>query len=1184
MRSPISAVLWNPNGITQDKLSWLFNITESLNPSLFCLVESHITPDDLWIPKNFSIHSNSKAHAGVSIIYKKTLNLKNIQSSEDGRLITFTTGTAHEISFAVAYWPANSSHSVKKRFATDHSKKFLGADIIAADFNWVEDEYRDRRNPNSKESKKRTFSNSTAVLKKKATKGKKDPVIPFINNEVNFFSNKANGEECSRIDRIYGNTNSHLGFINNLSFPEGKSCHCPVAFRFGAEPPSNRPWTFSPNLWTSQRSKSYLRNLIPPPSDDELNYCLFDQYLGRVTDTIQKKEAEIKRKQKKLVIKARKLIKKIPAKLPEARKLSNFLTNYEKQVAKKKKLLAGKKWDIHNETPSKLLTSLLKSMDAKTTITEIYKPGTHDIVRDEKGISDAFHSFYSNLYKHQEYDANAHKTFLKEWDVPTLSKEDRNMLKDSFTMKELEDALKKMKDLKAPGSNGLPSLPFKKLSKDGKKVLLDFCNKAFNNHEIPTSWKEGIITTIYKKGDELDIANRRPITLLQTQYKILSKMVTNRLNKIVRDFINLDQVGFMNERLIYDNVLVAHEALSQEEKYVISVDFKKAFDSVAHDSIFATLEHMKLPRNYISLIKSMITDSTARVRVNDSLTEAFKIARGVKQGDPLSPLLFAIVIEPLAAYIRKNFKGTKLGDTYQKILLYADDILLFATDLVEQKKYIQLMENFRKASGLEMNMDKSLHLSSHSENIGIPACPPEGFRYLGFQMGISGIMTRTKDILKSIEKSASTWKFFAYRTRTKATILNSYIMSKLWFYSFILDFDDNVPQLDKLAKDFLWKKSFKGKISTRYKMRQERTELPRKQGGLGLFHLPSRFKGQKAWIANFALNGNSKIGPIYNSRYGFNNDSLSPNTPPMVKKFWEAYRTAKSLDKNVPSKPQVQTILRKKHKADLFWNPDSKTCTNTPNWKITTKFQYERPPHKEHEPSLEFIPLNTEADNQPPTTKKARTPKLELKFWAHLFRGDTQPILTNRQLKLKNNNICDPIELFNNVSRRIHNIPAKDFFWNYINGVLYFDRAQPCKCKSTLTSHNHLFFNCDKVQTAFNPIVKLYLGNQTTKPLWEEHQILNRLEKSRSNFECAIILNIMQTIWQSKDLDHFPTTKFTTNLESIMISDWFFAKNHLSKNRNSRDPLRNFFDNWNNWITFDKKLKIPIMKVIPILE
>lgn len=173
----------------------------------------------------------------------------------------------------------------------------------------------------------------------------------------------------------------------------------------------------------------------------------------------------------------------------------------------------------------------------------------------------------------------------------------------------------------------------------------------------------------------MDISNYRPITLLNTDYKIICKILANRLNPIVAQIIPNHQIGFIPQRLIYDNVICLDLLLKRKTK-IINLDFKKAYDSVSHYALIAILHHLKFPKKLVTLIQNLISKSSAQIIINGELTEAFLILRGVKQGDPLSPLLFTLVIELLArcelaaeleAHLPK-INGVRLG-----ILMFADD-------------------------------------------------------------------------------------------------------------------------------------------------------------------------------------------------------------------------------------------------------------------------------------------------------------------------------------------------------------------------------------------------------------------------------------------------------------------------------------------------------------------------------
>ena len=132
-----------------------------------------------------------------------------------------------------------------------------------------------------------------------------------------------------------------------------------------------------------------------------------------------------------------------------------------------------------------------------------------------------------------------------------------------------------------------------------------------------------------------------------------------------------------------------------------------------------------------------------------------------------------------------------------------------------------------------------------------------------------GLIDNSIAFLDRIKAAVSRWQFFSWNTRQKASVLQSYVMSKLWYYSFILDFNHVVPELNKLCKQFLWYNRWDGKVSKRTKVRQERTELSTSNGGLGLFHLPSRFQAQSIWIANMCFTRETKVGRIWECLYTF---------------------------------------------------------------------------------------------------------------------------------------------------------------------------------------------------------------------------------------------------------------------------------------------------------------------------
>ncbi|KAM9941608.1 hypothetical protein ACTFIT_008170 [Dictyostelium discoideum] len=173
------------------------------------------------------------------------------------------------------------------------------------------------------------------------------------------------------------------------------------------------------------------------------------------------------------------------------------------------------------------------------------------------------------------------------------------------------------------------------------------------------------ITTEFTEGNPLLISNRRPITLLNTDYKILSKVINARLLRILPFIINNNQT---------------------------------AFDSISHDSIKRTLIHIGIPIKLINLIHKLLSDSLAKISINGKTTRKFDIIRGVKQGDPISATLFVIVIEILARTINADntIIGLPISPNPQikiKFTQFADDSTTYNINY-EQQQSIKHFDNF----------------------------------------------------------------------------------------------------------------------------------------------------------------------------------------------------------------------------------------------------------------------------------------------------------------------------------------------------------------------------------------------------------------------------------------------------------------------------------------------------------
>jgi Reverse transcriptase (RNA-dependent DNA polymerase) len=162
---------------------------------------------------------------------------------------------------------------------------------------------------------------------------------------------------------------------------------------------------------------------------------------------------------------------------------------------------------------------------------------------------------------------------------------------------------------------------------------------------------------LYKKGDRTHISNYRPITVLNTDYKILTHAPTNHLTTVVPSLIHPDQAGFMRGRRIEDQIKLIKVMINKCEEddkngAIVCLDQEKAYDKITHEFLWATLNKFDFPVHFINTVQYLYASAETQVIINGEISQPFHVLHGVRQGDPLSCLLFNLAIESLAAMLR----------------------------------------------------------------------------------------------------------------------------------------------------------------------------------------------------------------------------------------------------------------------------------------------------------------------------------------------------------------------------------------------------------------------------------------------------------------------------------------------------------------------------------------------------
>lgn len=242
--------------------------------------------------------------------------------------------------------------------------------------------------------------------------------------------------------------------------------------------------------------------------------------------------------------------------------------------------------------------------------------------------------------------------FLNNLDTPTIDQAFKECLYAPLKLQEVMDSIRKMQYVKTPGPDGFPVEFYKKFS---APVLLEMLNHSLSKSKLPPSLMEASITLLPKSGkDPLDTKSYRPILLLNTDIKILAKLLALRLDKVMSHMLSADQTRFMRDRHSFTNVrkllTVVHSPLSQDvPEVVVSLDAEKAFDRIEWGYLFATLRRFGFGATFFfARVRLLYASPKVSLITNTLRSQPFPMSRGTRQGCPLSPLLFALAMEPLS--------------------------------------------------------------------------------------------------------------------------------------------------------------------------------------------------------------------------------------------------------------------------------------------------------------------------------------------------------------------------------------------------------------------------------------------------------------------------------------------------------------------------------------------------------
>ena len=275
-------------------------------------------------------------------------------------------------------------------------------------------------------------------------------------------------------------------------------------------------------------------------------------------------------------------------------------------------------------------------------------------------------SYYSHLCAAPTFSSDACFSFLSPLSLPRLSSAQCTLLLAPFTAKELLTTIKALPLRRAPGPDGIPYEWYQTFVDDLVPILLPLYNSVLAGGPIPPSWSRTLVSLIPKPDRDLSsLANWRPITLANCDVKIYSRMLATRLATVLPALISPHQAGFVQGRNAADiamalrNVL-GHAAEHHVDGAFVFLDQEKAYDRISHPYLSAVLTSFGFPLPLQYALSATYSDTTAFFLDDGHPVGPVQVACGVRQGDPLAPLLFNLAFEPLLTALRLRLTGLQL--------------------------------------------------------------------------------------------------------------------------------------------------------------------------------------------------------------------------------------------------------------------------------------------------------------------------------------------------------------------------------------------------------------------------------------------------------------------------------------------------------------------------------------------
>jgi exonuclease III len=808
--------------------------------------------------QNPAIHMGSGTTIGITKKLQDKVHVHSKNNIEPGYLQTCHV-TLHNTEFQIIniYMPINTEQAItvvnalRAHLASIPINRQI---IVGGDWN-ITLQTQDRRNHLEKRTVLAQLLNNTT-----RTHSLIDVWREHHPNSMQFtYRGNQRTQPQSRLDRIYI-TKHGIHRTHSAQICPYFADHAGLTVVITTTPQTKQPrtWRFQNRLLNDQDYidiiKNTIHHYITVDSQHKSLQQTWDDMKLDIKVTTQRYEGHLKQQKNQ--------------KYQELEQQIHYLANKQTLTATEEKVLnmtgITLQQKFHQDAKLRILRSHTEYQHSKITRRIIYPNTSHlptlpqpqtirvqnTLITDPHQIRIELQNFYHNFYSSKGNKPYINEKFFQR--LPTLNEEEQQKCEEPINMYELTNALHNTQSGKSPGMDGITYEFYKYFWKELSPLLLRVINISLEEGQLPTSMYKGIIILVPKAGDSTQINNWRPITLLNTDYKLLTRCIAKRITTVLPKLITSNQTYGVPNKSIQTNLHLIRDAIDYTNQHdlplaIISLDQASAYDCLEHSYIYHTLQKFGFGHKLIDKVRTLYRNSQGLVKINGILTTPFPFARGVRQGDPLSGPIFILTLEPFLLQCNHSMQryGLKVPNYNHSTLVttaYADDVTLFIT---QNEGFEQLVHNFMiygALSGATLNTHKTTGLFTGKWK-GRPDQPlgfkwnEQGGKYLGIYLGNTTMWQHQNwiELESKIRTTLNHWTKMAHTTslQERKYIINQMICAKLVHTLKILTpTPSSLQAMGKMMINFIW--------SGQHLKHPNFVYGKLDSGGIGIHHLPSR--------------------------------------------------------------------------------------------------------------------------------------------------------------------------------------------------------------------------------------------------------------------------------------------------------------------------------------------------------